>query len=807
MNISYNWLSQYLSNIPSPQEVADKLTLAGLEEESIASVGDTFEGLVVGWVKEHIQHPNADKLSLCQVDLGNEIVQIVCGAPNVAAGQKVPVATIGTKLMLPDRENPNQKAEITIKKGKLRGEESNGMICSAAELGLSNDHSGIMVLAESAIVGQQFSAYLQQQGLGNADTCIELNVTPNRPDATSHIGVARDVAALTSATLIKPEIAEVNVAEPDFEVSIECDTCHHFVGLRISGVTVGDSPDWLKNRLESIGLRPISNIVDITNFVMMECGQPLHAFDFAHIQGAKIRVQQTQSIEKFVTLDDKERELPIGTMMICDANRRVAVAGVMGGQNSEVSAQSTEILLEAAYFDPSNIRKTAKSLGLQSDASYRFERGIDADGQEWAIRRAAKLIVEIAGGKIGAMVKVRMKPAPNTQVAVRFARINQVIGTDVPAETVEQLLNAIEIRCEAIEGGLFCKIPTFRPDIEREIDVIEEVARLYGLDNVPAPTHTKLPNRLPHFYAPDVLRNRIRNTAVALGFRETFTNSMLKTEVAQQFGENIVETLNPISAELTALRSSLLPNVLKVVAFNQNHKQSSLNFFEIGHVFQTTTRTDVLVEGYLEEEHLLLVRCGEVAEASWNQSKQNADFFGLKGVLEALLSALQLPALKFKRAEAVFGSEVLFDVYSGKRKIGSVGVLDKSIAKSFEIALPVYFSEIKVDALLDLSAKQPPKRFVNPSKFPKVDRDLAFVVDKSVAAEQILQLIQQTGTPLLQKVRLFDVYEGDRIASDKKSLAFGLELVADRTLTDKEIDQTIQRILKRVEKETGAVLR
>ncbi|NNE71968.1 MAG: phenylalanine--tRNA ligase subunit beta, partial [Rhodothermales bacterium] len=495
MRISCNWIADYVQTDWTPQELGDRLTMSGLEVESIDPMGSDLEGVVVGHVLDVQPHPDADRLRVCQVNLGSgDPVQIVCGAPNVAAGQRVPVATEGTVLHLPDRKNPDELVPVTIKKSKIRGQESRGMICAEDELGLGDDHDGIMVLADDAPLGKSFAEYLSGQGILTSDISIDLAITPNRPDAISHLGVARDVGALAETPVTRPDVkvpANGGPAADAFSVDIQApDGCHRYTGILVRGVTIGESPQWMRARLESVGLRPVNNVVDITSYVMYECGQPLHAFDFDQLAGARIIVRRSKPGQVFTTLDGKERKLPDGTLMIADGDRDVAVAGVMGGENSEVSDQTVNVLIESAWFNPADIRKASKALQLQTDASYRFERGVDPTGQPWAAARAAELMRDLAGGEIvDGMVDANPVAWTPRTLELRHARITTVLGIEVPTDACERLLRAIGFEVRGDGTPWQVTVPPFRPDVEREIDLIEEVARLYGLDQIPVPSH------------------------------------------------------------------------------------------------------------------------------------------------------------------------------------------------------------------------------------------------------------------------------------------------------------------------------
>lgn len=824
MKISYNWLREYVHLDDAPKAVGDALTMVGLEMDDLDVVGSTFDGVVVGHVLEARPHPNADTLTLCQVDLGSGApVQIVCGAPNVAAGQKVPVATVGTTLMLPSRNNPEEKVPVTLKKAKLRGEVSQGMICAEDELGLSDDHEGIMVLEADAPAGQPFVDCLTAQGLEVQDHVFDIAITPNRPDAVSHIGMARDLAAISEQPLRKPDVVIPPNGGPvadEITIRIEApEACHRYVGILVKGVTIQESPAWLQQRLTAVGLRPINNVVDVTNYVMYECGQPLHAFDADEIADSTIIIRRTETPdEPFITLDSTERKLPLGTLMICDAERPVAVAGVMGGENSEVSDQTTNVLIESAYFDPSLIRKTAKALGLQTDASYRFERGVDTDGQAWAAARAAQLMVEVGGGtQVEGMVDVHPTPPAPPTLPLRLSRIETILGIPVPRNTTIRLLKAIGFGVESGDDDtLHCTIPTYRPDVEREIDIIEEVARLYGYDHIPEPPRTAIPNEAPHASVPHALRLDIRSRLAGLGYREIYTNSMLRQETAEQFSVPVlhgqpgavVTTLNPISQEMAALRPSLLPGVLQVMSHNQKHGQQVLRFMEWGHVFQRTDNPHVMVAGYDERDMLVLALSGPSSVTQWNREPRETDFFDLKGVVEMILDVLQIPHVTM---EADYTPTAITSYHvrirSKKKVLGVMGQLADSLAESYDLKTPVYFAELNWERLVALATSNYDVTYQTVSRFPTVERDLALVVDRAQAVGPMLRTIEEAGHPLVQEVSVFDLYEGEHIAAGKKSVAFSVRFGADRTLKDKDVDKRVRAILNRLQREYGAALR
>ncbi len=845
MKLSYNWLGTYVAHDLSPTELADALTMAGLEVDEVEAHGPSLDGVVVGHVLTAQPHPNADRLTLCTVDIGRgEASQIVCGAPNVAAGQNVAVATVGTTLHLPAREGEGTVA-VTLDRRKIRGEVSEGMICAEDELGLGTDHEGIMVLDAGAELGQPFEEYLSKQGRAVRDYVLDISITPNRPDATSHLGVARDVSALADVPVELPdvEIPDAPGGEVAARVSIEIDApeaCSRYVAFLVTGVTVGPSPGWLQDRLTSIGLRPRSNVVDVTNFVLHECGQPLHAFDLDQIAGATIRVRTSAQGETMTTLDGKNRELPAGTLLICDAEKPVALAGIMGGENSEVTAATTNVLIESAYFDPSTIRRAAKALGLQTDASYRFERGVDPTNQVWAAARAAHLIAELGGGHVATgYVDAHPRPHEPTVVDVRLGRIAALLGFEIPGYEARRLLEAIGFAVEmttpldavaalVLKGGnaadatdadtLRCTVPPFRPDVTREVDVIEEIIRLYGYDRIPAPAVVPVPAHVPRAETAPLIRAQVRRALAGRGFREAYTNSLLPRDTAEQFRpvhpafggekEGVAETLNPVSQEMAALRPSLLPGLLGVVSYNQHHGQHTLRLFEIGHVFREGQRAEAFVDGYAEQENLIVVLAGEAEQATWNHPARAFDFYDAKGVVEHLLTLLGVDDVRTAPVhEATATSPYRLDYFAGKTPLGYVAPVSTSTLDLFDARGPVFVAELSFSALIETGAASLEKQFESFTRFPAVERDLAFVLPEATAVGDVADTLRRTGGSLLRDARVFDLYQGDRITAGHKSVAFALRFEADRTLRDKDVDRVIDRLVRAVEEHHSGQLR
>lgn len=828
MDISYTWLSRYVEHDTGPHHLAETLTMGGLEVEGVDEIGQALGGIVVGEVLAVREHPNADKLVLCDVNTGDgPPSQIACGAPNVAEGQRVPVATPGTTLRLPSQKNPSVREPVTIEARSIRGQSSEGMICAEDELGLSEDHSGIMVLDADAEVGQPFTEYLSARDIDAHDFIFDIGLTPNRPDAASHLGVARDVAALTDTVLERPDASlpdEGGPAADQVSVDIQApEGCPRYVALLVRDVTVGESPLWLKRRLTSIGLRPRNSIVDITNFVLHECGQPLHAFDFDRIADQQIVVRETTAEETFTTLDDAERTLPKGTLLICDAERPVAVAGVMGGANSEVTEATTNVLIESAYFDPSTIRRTAKALGLQTDSSYRFERGVDRDGQVWAAARAAELISELAGGTIvPGMVDAHPIPPKARTVALRPRRLNDVLGVTIPPEKATFLLEKIGFEVTRGDDALHCTVPTFRPDVSIEEDLIEEVARLHGYDQIPEPAQVTIPSRMPDADPGDRLRSKMRELLRGLGYREIYTNSMLRQDTAEQFNQPplvrangggappVVETMNPISQEMAALRPTLLPGVLEIMQRNQNHGQHALRFFEFGHVFhRAAPAADTLVRGFDEHEALLITLSGPHAPLHWDTGERSVDFFDLKGTVETLLDALRIDGVEMTPADETSSDLLTYhmNIVADSAPMGTIGRIADAMTSDFDLDAPAFVAELNWSALADRAELHEERTFTPVSRFPVVERDLAVLVHTDQAVGPLLETIRTEGTPLLQEVSVFDIYEGEGIPSDQKSVAVSLRFGADRTLTDEEVDAQVSAIVGALEQTYNAELR
>ncbi len=801
MRISQNWLQQYIKFKLSPEVLADKLTMLGLEVEGFERPADKYERFVVGKVLEVSRHPNADKLSVCKVDTGKEALQIVCGAPNVAAGQKVAVGLSGA-VVPKNQHDPNGKP-FTLSQVKLRGVDSFGMICSAYELDLGEDKDGILILEPGARVGQPLAAYL-----GLNDVVYEIGITPNRPDLLSHFGVAREVGVLVNK---KPQLPRVRLKEGKTPIKkylsvnvIDRENCPRFAVRMIKGVRLGPSPAWLQQALRAVGLRSRNAVVDITNYVMLECGQPLHAFDYAKLKGQQINVRQAEKGSQFTTLDSKTHTLPDGAVMVCDGEREVSIAGVMGGENSEISDTTVDIVLESAYWNPSSIRRTSKELGIQSDASYRFERGADPNACIYALDRAAALILELAGGELlKGTLDVYPKRIISRGVPLRAGRVNRVLGTNLSSFQITELLRKLDItKVSTRKDAMVFRVPSYRVDLVREIDLIEEVARVFGYGNIPDKTLSTVD------FAQSVqttqVADAVRNKLVGSGYNEAYSISIQDQETAKLGGANPVELLNPLGKEMSTMRTSLIPGLLKAAAINRNHGTTDLRLFEIGHVFRKTDSAQ-LVDNIQEAEKVCILLSGNAAPRHWQDGARKIGLFDLKGEVSDLLDACGLDSWRFiyySTSETL--AENPISIKMNGREVGYLGIVKEEICRLFGFEEEAFIAEVELDALV--STRQ--KRYRQLVRFPKVQRDVAFVLDAKVGGGDVLDAIELSGGNLLQRVELFDLYEGQNLPPGKKSLAFSLEFQSEeKTLTDSEIDNHVRSIVTTIEKQFGAELR
>ena len=806
MKISYNWLKQFIKIDLKSEETAAILTDLGLEVEVVEkyqSVRGGLQGVVVGHVLSCEKHPDADRLKITKVDLGDGTpVQIVCGANNVAAGQKVPVATIGTKLFDKDGN------EFEIKKGKIRGEESHGMICAEDELGLGTSHDGIMILDEKLKPGTPCTKVFNIEN----DEVFEIGLTPNRADAMSHYGVARDLRASllqknSTLELITPSVSTFRIDKRTLKIDVDVKDSKlapRYCGVTISGITVKESPEWLKNRLKAIGLSPKNNIVDVTNYILHDLGQPLHAFDAAKING-KISVKTVASGTKFITLDDVERTLHEEDLMICDEKGPLCIAGVFGGKSSGVTETTNSIFLESAYFNPISIRKSAKRHGLNTDASFRFERGIDPTITEFALKRAALLIKEIAGGEITSdIIDIYPKKIEDFPVFLNFEKTSKLIGQELPKETIKRILASLDIKVTTVsDAGLGLIIPSYRVDVQREVDVIEEILRVYGYNNI---NFTKKLNatvansaRTEDYKVQNIIATQLN----ANGFHEMMANSLTSPDyikLSEMLKEEYnVLMLNPLSSDLSAMRQSLLFSGLEAVSYNINRRNGDLKLFEFGKTYHK------LPSGYDEQKHLTLFVSGNRNEESWTNPQKPSDFFLFKGYVNSVLERLGISKIQNKPFESdVFAEGIA--IASGNDTIVEFGTVKKSILKHFDIKQEVFFADFNWNLILKLIGSK--IKFTDITKYPEVRRDLALLLDKNIAFDAIYNLSRQTEKSLLKNINLFDVYEGKNLPEGKKSYAISFTLQDNsKTLTDEQIDKIMTKLQKNFENELGASLR
>jgi phenylalanyl-tRNA synthetase beta chain len=815
MNISYNWLKQYIELDQSPEQISELLTNCGLEVESIEtyeSIKGGLDGLVIGEVLTKTKHPNADKLSLTTVNIGMETpLHIVCGAPNVEAGQKVVIATIGSKLY------PTEGEAFEIKKSKIRGELSEGMICAEDEIGLGCSHAGIMVLNPAANVGTKASEYFKVE----KDFVFVIGLTPNRSDAASHFGVARDLAAVLrkhNKKCLRPSVDGIKLNEQNkkIEVVVEnTNACPRYSGISMTGIKVKESPAWLQNRLKAIGLRPINNIVDITNFVLHEQGQPLHAFDADKIKGDKIIVKNLADGTPFLTLDQTERKLSGNDLMICDAEKGMCIAGVFGGIYSGVNENTKNIFLESAYFNPVSIRKTARHHGLHTDASFRFERGTDPDLTVYALKRAALLIQEIAGGQIDSDIfDIYPKPVLPVIIHLSYHYLDRLIGASIDRNEIIQILLALEMNIiEEKEDGLILSVPPFKTDVQRECDIAEEILRIYGCNQIALPQ--KMHSSLNYSIKPDgdKIKNVISDYLSNNGFSEIICNSLTKSGYASLLSstseEKSVRILNPLSSDLDVLRQSLLFGGLETLVYNQNRQQHDLKLYEFGKIYQQKSNGQ-----HVEEEFLAIFVMGRKQNENWHTTKDKADFYSLKEAIENILKKLGIKAneLNIQQLEAspVFNMGLSYHSKINKTNLSliNIGLINSSIIKKFDVNQEVWFAEINWGQLIPLHSKQK-LAYKEVAKFPFIRRDLALLLDKQIQFANLKEIaFSVSDKSILREVNLFDVFEGKNLAEGKKSYALSFIFQDEnKTLTDTQIDKAMGALVKAFEEKAGALIR
>ncbi len=815
MNISLNWLKDYIQTDLNVEEICEILTSIGLEVggyEKFESIRGGLKGLVVGEVKTCEPHPDSDHLHITTVDLGDGcLTPIVCGAPNVAAGQKVIVATLGTVLYDGDKE-------FVIKKSKIRGQESEGMICAEDEIGIGHDHAGIIVLPEDVKVGTPAAEYYHI----TTDYTIEIDITPNRVDGASHLGVARDLAAYLGQkqdiTYTLPSVDHFKTDCNTARISIEVqrpEACRRYAGICIEGVKIQESPEWLQTRLKAIGLHPINNVVDVTNYILFELGQPLHSFDKDKIKGNKVIVRSFPTGTKFTTLDGTERELNENDLMVCNTEEPMCIAGVFGGLESGITDQTTNVFLESACFDPVFVRKTARRHGLNTDASFRFERGTDPNIVIYALKRAALLIKELGGGKITSdIIDIYPEPVKDFEVEVKYARIDRLIGKAIGHDRIKKILHSLEIKIvREDEEGLLLLVPPYRVDVRREADVIEDILRIYGFNNIEVPA--KVNSTLSYSEKPDdfQLKNKIADLLVANGFHEIMNNSLTKASYFENLGtyhpEQTVLLFNPLSSDLCAMRQSLLFGGLETIAYNINRKNNNLRLFEFGKAYTFHRKEgDNHLKQYKEEDKLALFITGNKIQASWNSKEEKTDFFNMKSYAEMILIRMGF------KPEFLNMEETAEDIYregltysqNGKH-IVTLGMLSHSVLKSLDIDQEVYYAEFSWENILK-ALKNHTISFTPMPKFPAVKRDLALLLDKKVSFKEVRDIAMRTEKSLLKSVSLFDVYEGEKLGTDKKSYAVSFTIQdEEKTLTDKQIDKIMNKLMGAHQHLLGAEIR
>lgn len=820
MKVTFNWLKQYVDFDGSPEELAERLTMLGVEVEGLEKRGGEFEGVVVAQVVTREKHPNADKLSVCRVQDGRGERQIVCGAHNFQAGDKVPLILPGARL--PARPGA---APFLIKVGKIRGIESQGMMCSPSELGLPGGAEGLLILRPDARVGQPFAEYLGRAGL---DVALDLEITPNRPDWNSVIGIARELAAATGNTLRFPGIppappAPGERAEELVAVRLEApELCPRYTARVVRGVKIGPSPDWLRSALEQVGIRSVNNVVDVTNFVMMECGQPLHAFDY-RLLGAPagtarptIVVRRAAEGEKFVTLDGQERTLTPDMLLIADETRAVALAGIMGGQNSEIQPSTVEVLIESACFDPRNVRASSKKLGLRTESSYRFERGVDPGGCDWASRRAAQLILETAGGSLaGGVVDACPQPIQPKEISLRHDKVKALLGIELSPEQIEGYLTQLELRVSRRQprpvGGdagpaepVTFRIPSFRVDLKREIDLIEEVARLYGVDRIPAtPPRGAIGSN--SFDAVHDQYAEARQILLGLGLSEAQGQTLISEPAARLAAEGSLAPLaNPLSSDMNVLRPSLLPGLLDTLRHNLSQKSYDVALFEIGRVFASSPTGQ-----FREVRRLAVALTGQRQPEFWSGVEREArfDVFDLKGRLEEFFEQFGIRGLAYQRRSE--RTPLLLEsavIQLGKFQVGELGVLLPSLGKAYDLRDPVLLAELDLDQLL--ARRNPVKAFKPLPAYPSVRRDVAMLAPEAVTHEVVLRVVKQARPADLESVTLFDIFRGPSVPAGRKSLAYAfIYRSPERTLTDAEVNSAHEKLVRQLQQSLEAMIR
>lgn len=795
MKVTIDWLKKYTAFNYTADELAHNLTMLGMEVDAVSKISYDFENVVIGEIQHIKKHEERPNLSICSVNTGNEVIELVCGAPNVVTGIKVAVALPGAKL----------PGNINVETATIHGYKSFGMICSEAELNLSNQSDIIMVLNNHASTGTDLKTYL-----GEPDTVIELDVSPNRPDCLSVIGIARELSTLNQTKVVKPKIQIKESAkfrcEDFFQVEIKNpESCPRYTARYIHGIKVGPSPRWLIEKLEAVGFRTINNVVDITNFVMLETGQPLHAFDYDLLEAQKIIIKHASPGEKFITLDEKEHTLNSEKLMICDGNKSIALAGVMGGLNSEITPDTKNVLLESAYFNPLNIRKTSKALDISTDSSKRFERGVDPEGLIYALDRAAQLINELAEGEIAkGIVDCYPQKIKTNSVYLSEDRVNHLLGTSLQLDEIIDILARLELHSRREDEKIVVEVPTFRVDIEREVDLIEEVSRIYGFDKIKVKENSLIPLNF-HSNKKEKFTQLVRDFIIKLGYNEILTHSMISYDQALLFSDHLpIKIKNPLSEDMETLRTSLLPGALQVLRWNKNRRIHNQKLFELGNIF---FYSDDKATVHHEFKKIAFFRMGQFLPASWIDKSRSITFFDIKGDVFAFLQQLGMTEIKLTSANEKFlDQNEAISLTLDNQQIGYLGCLSKEILNHLDIEEKVYLAEIDFDMLFDHFLWE--KKALTIIKYPAIKRDLAIVVDQFTPSQKIESLIIQTGGELLRSVELFDVYRGKQIDSDKKSFAFTMTFQSnERTLTETEVDTEINNILQALKVNANASLR
>ena len=803
MNISYRWLKRFLAVDLNPKYVNELLTDTGLEVErlnEIESIKGGLKGVVVGQVVTCIQHPNADRLKITTIDVGgDELLQIVCGAPNVAVGQKVPIATVGTKLY------PDGK-ELKIKKGKIRGEISQGMICAEDELGLGTNHEGIMVLDKSLAPGTAYADILDVE----SDYVFEIGLTPNRTDAMGHIGVARDLrAALLSKgeqvpELIIPKGVFKTEGKNPVKISLESQACSSYYGTYFTNVVVSESPDWLKNSLKAVGITPKNNVVDVTNYVLHTFGHPLHAFDAAKIKGDSIVIRQATQGEVITTLDEVERTLDAEDLVIADQNKPMCIAGVLGGSNSGVVNKTSEVYLEGAYFDPISVRKTAKRHGVNTDASYRYERGVDPNTTFQAHAYAVELICKLTGASASPVDHIGMTDFPRGEITFSFEKVSRLIGVSMSIEKASDILKWLDFEIIALNGDQWTvKVPTYRVDVTRDVDIAEELLRIYGFNNIDVPSDMRI-SIAKYDARPSAIEKSILDQLTGNGFYEIMNNSLSRGSDYESLQEDVTDTLiemlNPLSQDLNIMRNNLIFGGLEAISFNQKRQQTNLRFFERGKTYGKGK------SGYFENAVLDLFCAGNSNTHHWNSAPNPNDFFFMKGLVEGLFNGLGLSLVMVPKEHSLYNEYLSLKI--GKTTIGHMGSIHPKVQHHFDIKEGVFHASLLWETITALKIKSGSKPFESLPKYPSIRRDLALLVDSSINYAELTESIVQTERKLLRDVFLFDVYEGDKLPKGKKSYAIGLIFQDPQTtLNDKVVDKSIDKIVHELNERFGAKLR